>query len=238
MNDDAVTAAVVGLILRGTLARAAGDFLLLFTGGLAAGGFAGAVAGLVRDWRRRRSSRGSTTYLYDRPGGRAAAETMGFYGSLVGGAIGLVVAILDALIGQKDERRDAHPDTGDRVRRRARHGARRVGQHGGVARRRADRVVPCRCGDSRSSGRTGRGQASAPAARPHPAPLTLRAARAQSRRRCSLSSAAYGSILASVHGILKNGYVRTPWKTQPASITQFERPARSSPTTRAMTAEG
>jgi small subunit ribosomal protein S20 len=32
--------------------------------------------------------------------------------------------------------------------------------------------------------------------------------------------------LASVHGILKNGYVRTPWKTQPA-ITQFERPARS-----------
>jgi small subunit ribosomal protein S20 len=32
--------------------------------------------------------------------------------------------------------------------------------------------------------------------------------------------------LASVHGILKNGDVRTPWKTQPA-ITQFERPARS-----------
>jgi small subunit ribosomal protein S20 len=32
--------------------------------------------------------------------------------------------------------------------------------------------------------------------------------------------------LASVHGILKNGNVRTPWKTQPA-ITQFERPARS-----------
>jgi hypothetical protein len=29
-----------------------------------------------------------------------------------------------------------------------------------------------------------------------------------------------------------------PGKTQPASITQFERPARSSPTTRAMTAEG
>jgi hypothetical protein len=32
--------------------------------------------------------------------------------------------------------------------------------------------------------------------------------------------------------------LRTPWKTSPASITQFERPARSSPTTRAMTAEG
>ena len=100
MNDDTLTAAVVGLILGGTLARAAGDFLLLFTGGLAAGGFAGAVAGLVRDWRRRRSSRGSTSYLYEWPGERAAAETMGFYGSLVGGAIGLIVAILDALIGQ------------------------------------------------------------------------------------------------------------------------------------------
>ena len=100
MNNDTVTAALVGLVLGGTLARAAGDFLLLFTGGLAAGGFAGAVAGLVRDWRRRRSSRGSTIYLYERPGERATAETTGFYGSLVGGAIGLVVAILDALIGQ------------------------------------------------------------------------------------------------------------------------------------------
>jgi hypothetical protein len=48
----------------------------------------------------------------------------------------------------------------------------------------------------------------------------------------------YGSILASGHGIFKNGFVRTPWKIQPASITQFERPARSSPTTRAITAEG
>jgi hypothetical protein len=53
-----------------------------------------------------------------------------------------------------------------------------------------------------------------------------------------------GSILASVHGILKNGLRQntlentTSWKTPPASITQFERPARSSPTTRAMTAEG
>jgi hypothetical protein len=100
MNNDTLSAALAGLILGGTLAQAAGDFLLLFTGGLAAGGFSGAVAGLVRDWRRRRSSRGSTTYLYERPGERTAAETMGFYGSLVGGAIGLVVAILDALIGQ------------------------------------------------------------------------------------------------------------------------------------------
>jgi hypothetical protein len=42
----------------------------------------------------------------------------------------------------------------------------------------------------------------------------------------------FGSILASVHGALKNGLgSRTPWKIQPASITQFERPARSSPTT-------
>jgi hypothetical protein len=44
--------------------------------------------------------------------------------------------------------------------------------------------------------------------------------------------------LASVHGTPENGDVRTPWKTPPASITQFERPARSSPTNRAMTAEG
>jgi len=41
------------------------------------------------------------------------------------------------------------------------------------------------------------------------------------------------SILASVHGILKNTLENTT-----ASITQFERPARSSPTTRAMSAEG
>jgi len=43
----------------------------------------------------------------------------------------------------------------------------------------------------------------------------------------------YGSILAPEHGILKNTL-----EIQPALITQFERPARSSPTTRAMTAEG
>ena len=48
----------------------------------------------------------------------------------------------------------------------------------------------------------------------------------------------YGSILASGHGIFKNGLRQNTLKTQPASITQFERPARSSPTTRAITAEG
>jgi hypothetical protein len=43
----------------------------------------------------------------------------------------------------------------------------------------------------------------------------------------------YGSIWLSGHGILKSTL-----EIQPASITQFERPARSSPTTRAMSAEG
>jgi len=42
-----------------------------------------------------------------------------------------------------------------------------------------------------------------------------------------------GSILAPAHGILKNTL-----EIQPETITPIERPARSSPTTRAMTAEG
>jgi hypothetical protein len=40
------------------------------------------------------------------------------------------------------------------------------------------------------------------------------------------------SVLASAHGILKN-----PWKYNQRP-SPFDRPARSSPTTRAMTAEG
>jgi len=45
------------------------------------------------------------------------------------------------------------------------------------------------------------------------------------QRRC-------GGIWAPAHGILKNtGIQEHPWKIQPASITHFERPARSSPTT-------
>jgi len=41
------------------------------------------------------------------------------------------------------------------------------------------------------------------------------------------------SIFAPENGTLKNALKNTP-----ASITRFERPARSSPTTRAITAEG
>jgi hypothetical protein len=41
------------------------------------------------------------------------------------------------------------------------------------------------------------------------------------------------SLFAPEHGILKNTLENTP-----TSITQFERPARPSPTTRAMPAEG
>jgi hypothetical protein len=88
MNNDTLTAALAGLVLGGTLAGAAGDFLLLFTGGLAAGGFSGAVAGLVRDWRRRRSSRGSTTYLYsgraDAPRPRRWASTARLWAARLG----------------------------------------------------------------------------------------------------------------------------------------------------------
>jgi hypothetical protein len=50
------------------------------------------------------------------------------------------------------------------------------------------------------------------------------------QRRC-------GSILASHHGILKNG-LRNTLENTTSVDPQFERPARSSPTTRAMTAEG
>jgi hypothetical protein len=56
--------------------------------------------------------------------------------------------------------------------------------------------------------------------------------RAQSRRRCSLDSAAIG-IFSPEQGILKNTQLETQQQ-----ITQFERPARSSPTNRAITAEG
>jgi hypothetical protein len=48
----------------------------------------------------------------------------------------------------------------------------------------------------------------------------------------------YGSIWLSGHGILKNTGFKNTLEIQPASITQFERPARLSPTNRAMSAEG
>jgi hypothetical protein len=99
MKSTTLTAGLAGVLIGGAFAEVVGDFLLLFTGGLAAGGFAGAVVGLIRDWRGRRRAGANTTYLYPPGEERTSAEMMGFYGSVAGGALGLVAAILDALIG-------------------------------------------------------------------------------------------------------------------------------------------
>jgi hypothetical protein len=87
MKSNALTAGLAGVLIGGAFAEVVGDFLLLFAGGLAAGGFAGAVVGL-RDWRARRRASAKTNYLYPRSDERTSAEAMGFYGSVAGARLG------------------------------------------------------------------------------------------------------------------------------------------------------
>jgi hypothetical protein len=79
-----------GVLIGGTLADGAADFLLLFTGGIAFGSFVGGGVGVVR---RRARNRRPAPWKIDQP-----RQDPAVVGAVFGGAVGLLAAVLDALL--------------------------------------------------------------------------------------------------------------------------------------------
>ncbi len=87
---------IAGIVIGGAIADALGDFLMLFSGGVTVGGVLGAAYGLARRRGHRRDEADPIRWGAREP---ADWQRYGSIGGLAGGAAGLLLAIVDALLG-------------------------------------------------------------------------------------------------------------------------------------------